>query len=142
MSARILHAAYLDTDYVVRTRGGAIVLRIGARSASADRLLRARRRRHAVFVTAENPFSRPLSGLLNRGAQARLRRWLRRRGFEIIDGFGRARRGDWPPESSLLALGADPAAARRLCRVWRQNAVVLMTRHRVPTLVWHGALPL
>lgn len=141
MNARSLEAAYRDTDYVVRHRDGEVVLRIGTRSAAADKLLRARRSRHAVFVTADNPFSRPLPDLLNRGARVRLRRSLRRRGIEIVAGIGRARHGDWPPEHSLLAIGAGPAMARRLCRLWRQNAVVLVTRHRAPALVRHGAAP-
>ena len=132
-------AAYLDTDSVVQDR--AFVLRIGVRSVSADRLLCARRRRHAVFVTADNPFSRPVPDLLNRGARVRLRQWLRRRGIDVVPGLGRARRGGWPPEHSLLAIGADAAMARRLCRLWRQNAVVLVTRQRAPELVWHDDRP-
>ncbi len=134
-------AAYLDTDYVVQYRGGEFDLRIGVCSVAADRLLCARRRRHAVFVTADNPFSRPVPDLLNRGARLRLRHWLRRRGIDVVPGLGRARRGGWPPEHSVLAIGADAAMARRLCRLWRQNAVVLVTRHRAPELVWHDDRP-
>ena len=49
MTAGSLQAAYLETDYVVQSRSGEVVLRIGKRSATADRLLHTRRRRDGTL---------------------------------------------------------------------------------------------
>ena len=64
-----LRAAFLRTGY----EAGGVVVRIGRRSGPMDALLRRRGARAAGFVTAWNPFSRPMPLGWNRRLQARLR---------------------------------------------------------------------
>jgi hypothetical protein len=111
-----LLAAYRRTSY----RVGCIRLRIGQRSPAMDALLRRHRVREAVLVTAWNPGSRRMPQGWNRRMQVRLRQHLSR--FRWLCADGRLRR--WR-EAHLLVL-APAAPVRRVARVFRQRAVVII----------------
>jgi hypothetical protein len=125
IAPRLLRA-YRMTDY---TTAG-ITIRIGRRSAAMDRLLRSHNQREAAFVTAFNPFSRPMPAGWNRRMQIRLVRTASRR--VILPAGGTWRR--WS-ESHALVFGPFRWTAV-LARRYRQHAIVIVRLRQSPRLVY------
>jgi hypothetical protein len=121
-----LRAAFRRTGY----EAGGVVVRIGRRSAAMDALLRQRGARAAGFVTAWNPFSRPMPPGWNRRFQARLRDAAR--GAVLAEGWGRGR--GWAEHHLLLA--GDPRRIAVLARRFRQHAVVTVRPGHPARLLW------
>jgi Protein of unknown function (DUF3293) len=116
--------AYRATDYVVFAGKQEIALRVGRPERSVDRLLANAHAPTAAFVTAWNPFSRLLSGGVNRSRQAQFEAELRARGIRYLHGEGRSTRGDWTSEQSVLMFNVSRQAVASLGRRWGQNAIV------------------
>jgi uncharacterized protein DUF3293 len=108
--------AYRNTCYT--TCG--IDVRIGQRSPAMDRLLLSHGAREAAFLTAYNPFSRPMPVGWNQRMQAQLVQTLRR--HQVLHAVGSWRR--WS-EAHIVVLG-DARSARKLARRFRQNAIVIV----------------
>jgi hypothetical protein len=113
------------TDYEV----AGITLRIGRPSAAMDRLLLSRRQREAAFITAYNPFSRPMPPGWNRRLQDALMQAARR--WPVLPATGRWRR--WC-ESHLVILAPRPCA-KVLARRFRQHGIVIHRRGQPTQLV-------
>jgi hypothetical protein len=111
----LLLRAYYATRYVV----GGIEVRLARRSATMDALLRSRCVRQAAFITAYNPYSRPMPPGWNQRMQTHLVQALRRR--PILPGSGSWR--NWT-EAHWVVLG-DPRPVVRLARRFRQNGIVI-----------------
>ncbi|WP_237215047.1 DUF3293 domain-containing protein [Falsiroseomonas oryziterrae] len=111
-----LRAAYARTDY----EAGGIATRIGRRSADLDVLLRRHRVRHAGFVTAWNPFSRPMPRGWNERMLGKLREAAR--GRVLGEGWGRGR--GWAERHLVIA--GDPRWIAHLARRFRQHALVMV----------------
>ena len=111
-----LLAAYRNTV----CRAGDASVRVGRRCAGMDRLLVAHSVRLGAFISADNPYSRRMPPGWNRRMRLRLGEALRRRRYLPAIGCWR----DWS-EAHCLVLG-DPAAAIRLARRFRQNAIVII----------------
>ena len=111
-----LLAAYRNTVY----RAGDVSVRPGRRCAGMDRLLLAHGVRRGALISADNPYSRRMPPGWNRRMRLRLAEALRRRRYLPATGCWR----DWS-EAHCLVLG-DPAAAIRLARRFRQNAIVII----------------
>jgi hypothetical protein len=110
-------AAYLRTAYRAGTRAEA---RIGRRSSSVGAVLKKLRVRQGGFVTAQNPFSRPMPPGWNERALTRLRAAARR--LPMVEGEGVFRR--W--RERHLLIGGDPRRLAVLARRFLQNAVVVV----------------
>ncbi len=109
-----MRAAYARTDY----EAGGEATRIGRRSAGLDALLRHHGARQAAFVTAWNPWSRPMPRGWNDRMLARLRAVAQ--GSVLAEGEGRGK--GWA-ERHLLVAG-DPRWIATLARRFRQHAIV------------------
>ena len=115
-----LRTAFARTRY----EAGGVTCRIGARSAAMDAALRAQGVRAGCFVTAWNPFSRPMPLGWNRRLQASLLQAAR--GAVLEEGWGRG--GGWAEHHLLIAGDARHIAA--LARRFRQHAVVTVSPGR------------
>lgn len=89
----------------------------------------------ALFITADNPFSEPLSAEGNSAAHEQLRRHLLAETDKLFEGWGIGTDPDWPPERSFLALGISLETARTLGKQFHQNAVVWAGADAVPQLI-------
>jgi hypothetical protein len=130
-----LVSAYRATDYVAHGNGWVVVIRIGRHSLIVDRLLARMHARNGAFITAWNPFSKVLSLKANERWNREMKRDLTVRGFAFVEGEGRGRTGEWPPEPSILAFGISRTEASAIGRRYRQNAVVYVPRDRPAELV-------
>jgi Protein of unknown function (DUF3293) len=133
--------AYRATDYVAYSDGRAFPIRIGQHSLVIDRLLTRMKTRSGAFITAWNPFSKTQSAGANLYRDRELKAYLSARGFPYIAGEGRGTTGEWPPESSILALGMSRMQAAFIGRRFRQNAIVYVPLGRPAELVmlrWVG----
>ncbi len=120
-----LQAAYAATTYGVDGRPD-WALRIGAACAALSRELVARGLTAAAYVTAWNPAGRRAQAAANVSAQARLVARVAAMGLTAYPGWGRGDAADWPPERSLLILGAGRRAAQDLARDFGQRACVVL----------------
>ena len=125
-----MRAAYARTAY----EAAGIVTRIGRRSAALDALLLERGVRNAGFVTAWNPYSRPMPRGWNDRMLERLRQAAR--GHVLAEGWGRGR--FWGEEHLLLA--GDPRWIAAIARRFRQHALV-MVAPRHPARIVPGLRP-
>jgi Protein of unknown function (DUF3293) len=130
-----LVSAYKATDYVVQGNSLVVVIRIGDHSLLVDKLLAKMHAKNGAFITACNPFRKQLSLGANEYWNRELTRHLSFRGFAFVEGQGRGRTGDWPPEFSILALRISPMEASGIGRRYRQNAIVYVQWARPAELV-------
>lgn len=138
-----LEAAYRSTHYVVDAGAdpgeGAlfepIVLEIDVASPALLALHRRRGVDCSCFITACNPFSRPLDAHSNQLRQDDLAADLRYRSLSYLSGKGRHPSNGWPAEPSFLVLGLALEAAKSLGRHHEQNAIVWSGPDAVPQLV-------
>jgi hypothetical protein len=130
-----LVSAYRATDYVVHGNGLDVVIRIGYRSLIRDKLLAKMNATSGAFITAWNPFSHGLSFAANKHWDFDLKRYLSFRGVTFLEGEGRGKIGEWPPEPSVFALGLSRREASAIGRRYRQNAIVYMRRGGAAELV-------
>ena len=130
-----LISAYRATDYVAHGNGSDVVIRIGHHSLLVDRLFARMHARNGAFITAWNPFSKELSFGANEHRDHELKRYLNVRGFAFVEGEGRGRTGDWPPEPSILVFGISRREASAIGRRYRQNAVVYVSYGRPAELI-------
>ena len=131
----VLVSAYRATDYVAQGHGCTAVVRVGQQSLVVDALLARMHVRSGAFITAWNPFSKSLSVGTNEYRDRELKRYLSVRGVAFLEGEGRGRTGEWPPEPSILAFGISRTEASAIGRRYRQNAVVYVRRGRPAELV-------
>jgi hypothetical protein len=130
-----LVSAYRATDYVAHSDGWFVVIQIGRYSLAVDRLLARMHARNGAFITAWNPFSKDLSFEANEHWDRELKRNLSARGVAFVEGEGRGRTGEWPPEPSILAFGISRTEASAIGRRYRQNAIVYVPSGRPAELV-------
>lgn len=129
-----LLAAYLQTEYWVHAESP-FMLQIDHESEALKALYRDFEVRSAAFITACNPWSRPLSETENRERQSQLESKLADSGFPTIPGVGQDPTGDWPGEASYLILGIDHDAALLLGKKYGQNAIVWCDSDACPKLL-------
>lgn len=136
-----LVSAYRATDYVTHDNGRIVVIEIGRHSLAADRLLVEMRAASGAFITAWNPFGKALSVRANKHWNRELKRHLSVRGLAFVEGEGRGRTGEWPPEPSVFVFGISRIKAAAIGRRYRQNAIVHVPLGRPAELVmlrWVG----
>lgn len=89
----------------------------------------------AVFITAWNPFSTPLSDAENTARQARLLMTIHAAGYHYLPGFGEPAEGSqWAAEASVLVLGVSQGEACAWGRSFEQNAIVWAGADAIPRL--------
>jgi sugar phosphate isomerase/epimerase len=131
-----LESLYQRANYVVLNPTDRIVIRIGEVSAELDELLLRRGAKSWAFVSAHNPYSRPLSADENNARHEALKDRLNSAGLVFFEGYGESPTGDWEPETSLLILNIDRDAAISLGLELEQNAIVVGEIGGEPELVW------
>jgi hypothetical protein len=134
-----LSEAYRRTTYYANSPRGRLAIHTNQCNAELDLLLADHGCRSWAFVTAHNPGSRALSAEENARRHGRLESDLRAGGWtSFFFGEGVGAGGDWPPETSILVLGIDEAAAKQLGEAFEQNAIVIGRLGEPAQLVWLG----
>lgn len=128
-------AAYAATDYRVGFGVDAFVLRIGQFSGALRSHCDVTGYRCSTFITAFNPLGQAQSDQANEIAHRRLGEHLRALTTDLIEGEGADPAGTWPPEKSYFALGIGLHQARRLGRLYKQDAVIWIGADWVPQLI-------
>lgn len=126
--------AYLETEYRVHGQPG-FTLRAGQFSAQ---LLGAHLQGNAdcsAFLTACNPFSRPLDEAANAQRQAALAKALSDLGLRYLAGIGQHPSNGWPGEESFLVFGLSLEAAKALGSRFEQNGFIWSGADAVPRLI-------
>ena len=128
-------AAYGETEYWVGEGPTAFCLRVDKHSPDLATLLDESGQTCAAFITAFNPCSDGQRAHTNHAAHEALRQELGNCGAQVIDGTGRDASGDWPEESSFLAVGLGLAASKKVGNRFGQNAIVWSDSDAVPRLI-------
>lgn len=130
--------AYHATTYRVDLPDGqCIALRIGEENGALAVLHAEHGVSGSAFVTAWNPFGKACSKAENAEAMERLLAWLSSHGYAWLPGAGIGDTGNWPPEASVLVLGANEVVADELCVLFEQNAVLVNGKDAIPRLRLH-----
>ena len=138
----VIDSAFRATTYRVYVpNAAAIDLRVGERSERLDAMLDERGCDEWAFITAWNPGARPSSRSENDARQAALRRALRERGFDWLEGSGIPADGSWQAEASVLVLGMRRREAVELGRRFDQLAVLAGRRGGAAELLYCNDLP-
>jgi len=116
-----LEQAYRQTRFVVFDTD--IVITIDQHCAQVDALLEQHECEAWAFITAENPFSKPLTTEENATRHQQLLEKVE--GYIHFDGEGIGDDPKWKPERSLLILGISASDAISIGKYFDQNAIVL-----------------
>lgn len=127
--------AYRLTDYRVCEGGTEFVLHVDEYSPALRTFLKERGATSAAFLTGWNPLSQPLPQADNDRAHEALRLRAGVLGLEWVEALGADPTGQWPPERSLLIVGAGLETARPLAADSDQNAFVWIGGDAVPRLI-------
>lgn len=128
-SRAALDLAFRQTTYRVHAPTGTIDIHIGERPLALSE--------HCwAFLTAYNPLPRNLEDVENQRRQQRFLTQLEREGWTFYPGEGRSDDGSWPPEPSVLVLGATLEQATALAAAYEQLAFVYGERGGLAELVW------
>lgn len=126
--------AYRETHYRVHVEPP-VTLRIGRPCPALAHLHRRHRASCSAFVTACNPFGRPLDEAANGSRMVALARELAERSLDSLEAIGEHPSNGWPAEPSLLVLGLEREATRALGERLDQNAVLWIGDEAVPELI-------
>lgn len=130
-----LFKSYLGTEYVVKNAAVNMIIRIGEKNSDLDNLFSNTGECTAAFLTAYNPYSKPLSLEENKGRQAELLVLLEKENYKIFRGYGKGKDESWQSEPSFLVLGIDYQRALALARRFEQNAFVYLEKGKAPELI-------
>jgi hypothetical protein len=117
-----LRQAYAATEYRVEAEPPR-VFRLGRRDAEVAAWLAESGHKSMVFVTAWNPYSRPLERAENDRRQHALAEEVAVLGLQSLPGRGADPQGEWQ-EESLCVFDVDPDHVDAWMRRYEQNAVV------------------
>lgn len=126
--------AYLQTQYHVHGETQ-LTLQVGVANAPLKALYKTLRVESCAFITACNPFSRPLEARVNADLQAAFAGELRQRSLQFVEGAGQHPSNQWPGEASFLVWGLALETARALGARHHQNAIVWCGPDAVPQLI-------
>lgn len=129
--------AYRNTRYGVDAATPFAVY-VGQASGPLQCLMAQHHCHSAAYITACNPTGRCLADGQNARRQATLANFLRRSGYEFLQGQGQGQGANthWTAEPSFLVLGMPLQAAKAVGRRWRQNAILWCGADAVPQLVF------
>lgn len=127
--------AYGATHYRVSDGRHDFTLQIGKYSQELADLFEQTNSASAVFITADNPFSEVASDLNNAARNRVLLDRLKQLAVAVYAGAGQDAAGNWPAETSYLALGISRFQASALGMEFRQNAVVWIDQDAIAELV-------
>ena len=127
--------AYKNTNYVVLADVGEFTLRVDQHSEALAYLFKSANKQNGTFITAYNPLGRACDSAENEKANHRLNEYLRSLGAQVIEGAGADPSGIWPPEPSFLALGIDLASAKRIGKLYKQDAIIWSDSDAIPRLI-------
>jgi hypothetical protein len=136
--------AYRRARYRMAAPTGDILLRLDAADPGVAALLAQAQAPWAVFITAHQSFSHPVSEEENAARQTELLARANARGLSWLDGEGGPPEGTdatWAPEPSLFLFIDDPAIADTLMLNFEQHAVLPCNAQGFCTLRWHPYLP-
>ena len=98
------------------------LIQIGKRNLEVDQLLQNHGRRTWAFITPYNPGSKTISEEENQSRFSSLRKDVE--GYISFEGSGGGQGPDWPLEKSLLILGISLSEAKKIGRLYGQDAIV------------------
>ena len=126
--------AYEATNFHVSVNPK-FILNINKSSGELQKLYKMHHLNCAAFITAWNPFSKPLSKTENIERNAQLKHELTNQGYLLLDGNGQDPLKEWPAEDSYLVLGLGLEQAKALGIQYEQNAVVWCNSDAIPKLI-------
>ncbi len=130
-----LFEAYLQTDYIISDETVDLTLRVNEKNSELDSLLTKYQTNSATFLTAYNPYSKPLSQVENEKRQETLVSILKEKGYTLLKGFGQSRTGNWQLEPSVMIIGINFQTALELARQFEQNAFIFLEKSKSPKLI-------
>ncbi|MFT6319429.1 MAG: hypothetical protein ACJAT4_000346 [Granulosicoccus sp.] len=129
-----LREAYLATTYEVKYLG--LQLRIGEENWDLEEFLIDNNAFSWAFISAWNPFSKPLPLSENEIRHARLKNLTKSKQWVFAEGFGIPQNKDWEAEKSLFILDISKTDAINLGKNFDQNAIVIGRLGKAPELLF------
>ena len=127
--------SYRKAIYRINAANSHIIFFIDKENPDLDNLLEMHDVRTAALITAHNPLSQEMGAAENTHAHETLLEELRTAGHRWLVGEGADPDGQWLPETSIMVLGIDEAAANTLAAQFGQNAYVWIAAGAPPSLV-------
>lgn len=129
-----LRDAYLATKYEVKHLG--LQMRIGEENWHLEEFLVDNNVFSWAFISAENPFSQPLSPSENESLHAQLIEFTKTKQWIFAEGYGIPQNDDWQAEKSLFLLDISKSEAISLGKKFNQNAIVFGRLGKAPELIF------
>ena len=126
--------AYLATTYEVKHLG--LYLRIGEENWDLEEFLIDNNVFSWAFISAWNPFSKPLPPSENKIRHLKLIEFVKNKRWVFAEGFGIPPNEDWQAEKSLFILDISRNEAINLGKKFDQNAIVIGRLGKTPELLF------
>lgn len=123
----VRRAAYRATHYVAALPSGEVLIEVGQTSPAVSAWLAGLGMHSAIFLSAWNPMSKPLSPEVNAIRHADLLTMVRNGPYPFVEAVGQSPDGHWS-EVSLLIAGVPLGEANRWARVFEQAGYVWIDR--------------
>ena len=119
-----LFEAYKNTTYRVYLPLGEIDIRIGVMNPLLQQLLLSNHVESWAFITAYNPYSVMQDTGVNTILNTQLEDYLLGKRHVFFKGMGVGDDNSWEPEASFMVLNIRKEDAKKLCKQFKQNAIV------------------
>ncbi len=129
-----LREAYLATLYEVKHLG--LQLRIEEENWDLEEFLIDNNAFSWAFISAWNPFSKPLSLSENEIRHSKLKNFAKNKQWVFTEGFGVPQNKEWKAEKSLFILDISKIEAIHLGKDFDQNAIVIGRLGKAPELLF------
>jgi len=129
----VLRAAYRATHYIAALPSGEVLIEVGQISPAVSAWLAGLGLHSAIFLSAWNSMSKPLSPEVNAIRHADLLSMVRNAPLPFVEAVGRSPDGSWS-ETSLLIAGVPLSEANRWARVFEQAGYVWIDRDEPASL--------
>ncbi|MFK8006639.1 MAG: DUF3293 domain-containing protein [Saprospiraceae bacterium] len=129
-----LREAYLATIYEVKYLG--LHLQIGVENWDLEEFLIDNNAFSWAFISAWNPFSKPLSQSENNIRHSKLVDFAKKKHWVFAEGFGVPQNKDWDAEKSLFILDISRNEAIHLGKKFDQKAIVIGRLGKAPELLF------
>ena len=118
-----LKEAYLATIYEIKNLG--LQIQVGVENWHLEEFLIDNNAFSWVFISAWNPYSKPLSFLENENRHQELVDLVNKNQWVFAEGYGIPQQNDWEAEKSLFILDISKKEAIELGNRFEQNAIVI-----------------
>ena len=135
MKKSILNDIYNKTEFVIFNETRFLYFYPKKQNLKLKRFLNENKANNFAIITGWNPISKKATNSQNRKMNEKLKSLLKKNNFRFFLAQGRSPKGDFF-EDSVAVLDIKLIQARKIGKIFNQNAILYYTKDKTPSIVW------